>query len=250
MLFHFLVGVLSLGWNEWPKQFDDGRVTRHEPVLSVPCTKDIGIGRPPCNHTSACLDDHRTDCIEDAYVSGVRLTCAWADYGEELHPVLSKLTAISSSSNAPDVVLVSIGAWWAAHRHNETNAFARAVSVQLGQLNAFFAKGAPELVKRVPRRIYAGTPVCGRMGFIENHVLFREVDSSSRVIQHVNDIARARVRMTPGWEYFDRAVVTGVVCNSERDCAGGGHHYNSRFHPAGAALNVLINMLVTRAAGS
>ena len=45
MFFHFIVGVLSLGWAEWPRSLSFGR----------------GPGGP--DGSPSCLDEHRSDCM-------------------------------------------------------------------------------------------------------------------------------------------------------------------------------------------
>lgn len=224
MLFHFLVGVLSLGWTSWPPELSHGH----------------GPGWP---QQTTCLDKHDTACVQDVFLSGTRLTCTWADYNDDPHPTARLQQLANDSLSLPDAVVVSIGAWHAMHRRNETVAYGRAVDSLLRQVDEmlFPPRTGSDLraqlsANGIRHRIFAATTSCARA--------WPQPDSATRLISHFNNIARRRVAAAAqNWMWFDREVVTGWVCKNALDCAGFGKHISSRFHPSGRALNVLVNQL-------
>ena len=228
MLFHYLVGILALGWEAWP----------HEESFAWPSRTSTG--------NQSCLDSHRTDCVEDAVVNGVRLTGAWVDYGEEDQPHARLSALVADAVNTPDAFLLSVGSWWAMHRYNDSQGYRAAVTTQMHQLERLLAERPPSGFRgQMPNRagdltrlVFLSTTSCSRA--------FPKPDSMTFSINHLNRLARQQVLARPRWEWFDRAVVTGAVCNRTRDCAGAGIKRSSRFHPSGRALNVLTNLLVAR----
>mmetsp|Transcript_10105 Transcript_10105/g.17268 ORF Transcript_10105/g.17268 Transcript_10105/m.17268 type:complete len:409 (-) Transcript_10105:8-1234(-) len=239
MLFHLLVGALSFGWTEWPRHLSEGRLqSKGSDAPTLWECKDTHPGRPSCRHVPTCLDNHRTDCIEEAFVGDVRLTCAWDDFGESTQPHAILHAHVANATVSPDALLVSLGAWWAMSRHNESAAWAQAVELQLDRFDRLF-RDSPSLSSRCgPRKIFASTTACSRGG--------AEPDASSLVVDKFNRIAFNRIRATSRWDWFDREVIAATVCDPEFDCAGGGRRFNSRFHPTGKALNVMLNRLVQR----
>ena len=178
---------------------------------------------------------------EDVFVHGVRITCAWIDFGDSPTPP-PRLHALSQDSLlAPDVIMLSFGAWWVLHRHTDPAGYAVAVDAQLRYVDRMFSNSSlPGGFRRQGRhsthKVFASTTSCSRS--------WPEPDGASRVVTQLNRVARARVQAVSGWSWFDREVVTNTVCVPEFDCAGGGRQHSSRFHPAGSALNVLVNMFL------
>ena len=76
MQFHFMLGVLALGWQRWP----DSLMSRgpENPAWSS------SLSAPPC------LNGHSSHCMEDARIGRVRLTCLWSEFGESAHPSPSR----------------------------------------------------------------------------------------------------------------------------------------------------------------
>lgn len=127
------------------------------------------------------------------------------------------------------------------HRHSDPAGYAEAVDLQINYVDSMFSNrstsgGYRSRAKRTPHKIFGSTTSCSRS--------WPEPDGASRVVTQLNRVARNRVEATPGWAWFDREVVTNTVCIPEFDCAGGGRQHSSRFHPAGSALNVLVNMFM------
>ena len=172
---------------------------------------------------------------------GVRMTCAWIDFGdsEELPPRLQALS--QDSLVAPDIIMLSFGAWWVMHRHSDPSGYAAAVDSQLRNVASMFSNRSAvgwyrTRGRRSPHKIFASTTSCSRS--------WPEPDGASRVVTQLNRVARGRVQAAKDWAWFDRELVTNQVCVPEFDCAGGGRQHSSRFHPAGSALNVLTNMFL------
>lgn len=227
MLFHFLVGVLSLGWSRWPHELGHG----HSP------------GWPG---EASCLDAHNNSCLQDVFLRGVRLTCAWYDFNDDDRPPARLQSLADDSLSAPDVVVASIGAWHSVHRRNETAAYARAVDSLMRQVDEQLfpvrtgASFRGRLSARgVLHRIFAATTSCARA--------WPQPDGQTRTIAQLNRVARRAVAARRGWAWFDREAITGTVCMTPDgefpDCAGGKRHVTSRYHPSGRALNVLVNLL-------
>ena len=103
ILFHLLLGVLTMKWTRWP------------PELSA-------LGHGPDGQPKSCLETHATSggsCLEDAYHKGLRLTCVWTEYGDDGAQLESLRRVANDTLGAPDVLVVGFGAWWAWHRPSE-----------------------------------------------------------------------------------------------------------------------------------
>ena len=224
MLFHFLLGALTLDWQEWPSELSEG----HGPDPPPPAWLAVLQG-------PTCLDQHETQCMEDALLDDegrkLRLTCLWTDFGDV--ETLGALQALTEASSSPaDGVIVGFGAWWVWHRPTMSSQYAEAVQQLLGHLDGMFPSA-------LTTKVFAATTSCGRKDFDQP-----EGDAAARVTDHFNNLAKRHVLQTKAWSWFDRDVVTGFVCDVEHDCAG--NQYTSRFHPAGSALNALVDLLLTQ----
>lgn len=221
ILFHLLLGVLSLRWERWPA------------ALAA-----SGHGPDPA---STCLDRHDSasgPCLEDAYHKGVRLTAVWSDYGDEPAQLASLRALANQTLGAPDMLVLGVGAWWAWHRPSEVRQYGVALGRQLDEVDRYFGpRGAAYfrgLWAHDTLRVFAATTSCRRAG---------AGDASAAVVSRLNAVAKSHVLSRPGWVWHDREAVATGVC-SAADCAGS--QYTSRFHPGGDALNVLANMLLGR----
>ena len=229
MLFHFLVGVLSLGWTSWPAELSHG----HPP------------GWPA---EVSCLDNHDNSCVQEAFLQGTRLTCAWYDYNDDRKPPARLQALADDSLTTPDVVIASIGAWHVMHRRNSTDEYDEAVWSLLTQIDRmlFPRRNGTSFKSRlsgrgVAHKIFAATTSCARA--------WPKPDGPTHTVHRLNRIAFRRVMSAQGWSWFDREAVVGTICMENwtfPDCAGFGKHVSSRFHPAGRALNVLVNLLADR----
>ena len=218
MQFHFMLGVLTMGWQRWP----DSLMSRGP---DNPGWRSA-LSSPPC------LNGHSSHCMEDARIDRVRLTCLWSEFGD-----VSQLTALQklakeNAERAPDGLVVGIGAWWVEFRKAEHDKYVESVHALVEHLETVFA--AQRTVK-----IFAATTSCGKAAAGEE-------DGTSLVVHRFNQMARREVLSVAGWSWFNRDIVTGKVCDHAHDCAG--DQYSSRFHPAGDALNVVTRLLLGRLA--
>ena len=226
MQFHFLLGMLTQGWQRWP---DD--LSSRGP--ENPAWRNV-LTSPPC------LTSHSSHCMEDARIGRVRLTCLWSEFGE-----VSQLTALQKLAKenverAPDGIFVGIGAWWVEFRKAEHEQYVQSVQALVAHLDTIYAE------QRVVK-IFGATTSCGKaprndMGEEDQG----EEDGTSLVVHRFNGMAKRQVLSAPGWSWFGRDVVTGEVCDGEHDCAG--DQYSARFHPAGDALNIITRLLLDRLA--
>lgn len=235
MVYHMLLGSLTLGWRAWPTELQSGH-------------------GPDFPHTTSCLDVHAAadqtptvttrprTCIEDAPLLhlGTRLTCVWSAYGalDDLAPFHALL---NTTLGLPSAVVVGIGAWWAWHRPADGAAYTSTLTRHLAALDELLdarPTHRPEYFGGLWRvgtkmRILASTPNCGNA-----------TDAGALLVERFNVRARATLAARPAWTYLDREIVTRHVCAPRRDCAG--DRYTSRFHPSGAALNVIVRMVLHR----
>ena len=213
MLFHFMMGILTLGWQKWPRSLWDGRGPELPPTAWL-----AALQGPPC------LDRHEDQCMEDAHFADFRMTCLWTDFGDV--KALGALERLAGGAS-PDGVIVGVGAWWVWHRPTEGPQY----EIMLQQLLAYVDRMFPSADTA---RVFAATTSCGRKE--------DGGDERAHVATRFNGIAEKQVLATSYWRWFDRDVVTGRVCRVDSDCAG--TQFTSRFHPAGDALNVLLTQLL------
>jgi hypothetical protein len=223
MLFHFLLGALTLGWQKWPSDLSEG----HGP--DTPPPEWLAALQGP-----TCLDRHESQCMEDAVFDNearkLRLTCLWTDYGD-----VSTLGALETlrhdaTGAVPDALIVGFGAWWVWHRGSLSLQYEDAVRKLLNHLDQLFPTASTA-------KVFASTTSCGRKDSERP-----DGDGTARVAARFNSLAKKHVLQTKDWSWFDRDVITGLVCDVDADCAG--NQYTSRFHPAGDALNVLVSLLL------
>ena len=226
MQFHFLLGMLTQGWQRWPNE-----LTSRGP--ENPAWRNV-LSSPPC------LTSRSSHCMEDARIGRVRLTCLWSEFGD-----VSQLTALQklakeNVAQAPDGLFVGIGAWWVEFRKAEHKQYVQSVQALVSHLDTTFAE------KRVVK-IFGATTSCGKAPRNDQgeEDLGGE-DGTSLVVHRFNEMAKTQVLSVAGWSWFSRDAVTGAVCDDEYDCAG--DQYSSRFHPAGDALNVVTRLLLDRLA--
>ena len=221
MLFHFMLGALTLGWQKWPADLGDG----HGPVQPPPAWLAALQGPP-------CLDRHVAKCVEDARFNGrseqLRITCLWTDFGDL--DTLDSLEGLAHDGANPDAVLVGVGAWWVWHRPTESQQY----QDSLGQLLSYIDRVFPSALTS---RLFAATTSCGRKQDGNTGG-----DGTAHVATRFNLVAKRAVLATDEWTWFDRDSVTGLVCDADRDCAG--NQFTSRFHPAGDALSVIVALLL------
>lgn len=219
MLFHFLLGALTLGWQKWPSDLREGHGPEQPPTAWLAALR----GTP-------CLDRHEANCMEDAHFEGVheqlRLTCLWTEFGE-----VSTLGALEGLADGvvPDAIILGVGAWWVWHRPAESLQYEGVIRSLLAHVERVFAGEGARTT-----RVFAATTSCGRKE--------DGGDGTAHVAMRFNAVAKKQVLATDAWSWFDRDVLTGVVCDADSDCAG--NQFTSRFHPAGDALSVLIVLLL------
>ena len=246
MMFHLVLGALTLGWIQWPLDPNVTFSARLEPENAS------------CLQTYSWLtaNESHAGCLEDVFVRqwGCRLTMTWVDFNDDpawLDPLRSLL---QQSVGLPDAVVVAIGAWFAkapgGRRFPQVgNAYQSAMETLLGDVEHSLDQRRPARYFRPAwpsstRLIFAGTSYCTRK--IDRAMQARVAEINQRARQVV--AARAGYHMSAPvedrpppltWKYVDRQQLT----HCEAECVGAG------FHVIGDSLNRVSMALLEAALG-
>lgn len=242
MLYHHLLGLLSGMWELWPAagghHFRPGSCFDSSPDM---------------------WSEVNTECMEDAWHGGTRLTMVWTKLGAEadLRP-LGRLA--NASVGVPDLVLVGISAWWTfktlyrglGWSGSQEEQYARALGSSLAFVedalryrrvarlptNATAAQRDlaalgyfRELWERPPQLVYMAIPNCGRLA----------PHGTAARLRSLREVSLRVVRNASSWKWFDRELLSSQVCDARVECPGGAGGFA---HPAGRALNRYVEVLL------
>ena len=227
MLYHFMIGILISQWRHWPAPVEGkpGGLSHHGP----------GHARhyDTCAGNNTLFSD-KYPCLEDVLVRGVRFTFAFTDFGAESQLQTLDLLA-NQSLAAPDAVLLSFGAWSIMYDKEDPEKYASSVDLFTAQLRHFFTT-----------RQHGKYPYFASLRSHPIDWIFASIvgcPAEDEDFQRFNLVARSRAT-AQGWSWFDRNAVIRNDCTPDVTCQFGNHH------PAGAALNVLLKLLLHHIAQS
>lgn len=239
MMYHHLASLLSGKWTVWSGTGDTQNHFEAGSCFDQPCA----------------WADVSCPCLEEAFVSGTRLTMVSSKFGmpADLQP-LAQLA--NSTVGVPSAVLVCIGTWWAMkdtwkavgwsgpHAEQYQRALYGAANVTMAafqylrftRVNGTVVK-APNYLREAwavsPRYVLMSAPTCGSNNVRPN--TRARTQGLNRALRQLVQTELSR----HSWAFFDRAALTAHVCPADRaDCNFGYPH------PVGRTQNRELQVLM------